>query len=340
MKAAVYQGDRRFEVKDVPVPRAGDGQVLVQVKYCGICGTDVHGFMFDVIQPGSIIGHEVSGTVVEVGPGVTAWKAGDRIAGGGGEIPAGAPNPFLDHPRYKYSTMGWEGKSGRAHSYAEYVVMDEWEPVLIPEGVSDAAAAMTEPLATSILAVRRSGLKLGDWVGILGAGPIGLFCLQAARAAGASKIIVAEPAPARAEAARKLGADAVVDPTKTDAVSEMAELTDGRGPHVVFDCAGARDTLQTSMASVRQGGRVAVVALCWEPSPVLPVDWITRELELTTVFGYGPEDWRIGFELIQSGRVTPEAMLTDDSVITLDQIQQAFDGLVKPTNQIKILVQP
>ena len=340
MKAAVYKGDRRFEIEDVPIPKAGDGQILVEVKYCGICGTDVHGFMFDVIQPGSIIGHEVSGTVVEVGSGVTAWKLGDRVAGGGGEAPPGTANPFLDHPRYKYSTMGWEDKEGRAHAYAEYVRMAEWEPVLVPEGVSDAAAAMTEPLATSVLAIRRSGLRLGDWVGILGAGPIGLFCLQAAKAAGASKVIVVEPAPARSEAAKRLGADAVVDPTAVDAVVEMANLTDGRGPHVVFDCAGARDTLQTALAAVRQGGLVAVVALCWEPSPVLPVDWITRDLNLTTVFGYGPEDWRIGFELIQSGKVTPEAMLTDDSVIGLDGIQKAFDGLLKPTSQIKLLVQP
>ena len=205
MKAAVYQGKQRFEIQDVPMPQPGPGQVLVKVEYCGICGTDVHGFMFDVIEPGSIVGHEVSGTVVEVGSEITRWKVGDRVAGGGGEKPPGTPDRIEDDPRFNYRTMGWIDMPARAHSYAEYVTMDEWEPVLIPEGVADIEAAMTEPLATSILAVRRSGIKLGDTVGVLGAGPIGLFCVQAARAAGASTVIVAEPAEARAKAALERG---------------------------------------------------------------------------------------------------------------------------------------
>ncbi len=340
MKAAVYQGKQRFEIQDIPMPQPGPGQVLVKVEYCGICGTDVHGFMFDVIEPGSIVGHEVSGTVVEVGSEITRWKVGDRVAGGGGEKPPGTPDRIEDDPRFNYRTMGWIDMPARAHSYAEYVTMDEWEPVLIPEGVADIEAAMTEPLATSILAVRRSGIKLGDTVGVLGAGPIGLFCVQAARAAGASTVIVAEPAEARAKAALELGADAIVDPTTSDTGDEMAKLTGGRGPNLVFDCAGAKSTLQDALSAVTRRGRVIIVALCWESTAVVPVDWIARDLEMTTVLGYGPEDWQVGFDLIRTGRVRPQAMLTEESVIPLEGIQEAFDSLLRPTTQIKMVIKP
>jgi threonine dehydrogenase-like Zn-dependent dehydrogenase len=186
--------------------------------------------------------------------------------------------------------------------------------------------------------MRLSDLRLGDSVAVLGGGPIGLFCLQTARAAGAGKVFVSEPAPARQEAAGVLGADYVIDPSKEDAVERIVALTGGNGPDVVFDCAGAASTLDQAMNMVRRGGQVVLVALAWEKTSVLPVDWIAREIKLQASFGSMPEDWRIALDLIRSGKVSVAPMLSEDSFILLEDIQQAFESLVKPSTQLQMVV--
>ncbi|MCY4652769.1 MAG: alcohol dehydrogenase catalytic domain-containing protein, partial [Dehalococcoidia bacterium] len=205
MRAAVYQGTQQFTIEDMADPTPGPGQVVIDVNYCAICGTDVHHFLYDVAPPGTVMGHEYSGVVSAVGDGVTRWSVGDRVVGGGGEPPpevrAASPNRG---ERYNYRLDGFSGPSSRVRAYAEKVLLEEWEPVPVPDGVTDEEAAMCEPCAVTVHAVRLSQLKLGDSVVVLGAGPIGLLCAQVARAAGASKVIVSEPAPARAEAARRL----------------------------------------------------------------------------------------------------------------------------------------
>ena len=335
MKAAVYRGERRLVVEEIPTPSPGPGQVLVRVRYCAICGTDVHAYMYDAPPPGTVMGHEYCGTIASVGEGVTRWSEGDRVVGGGGTAPAGSL-PSFKAPRFNYRTMGFDAKPVRA--YAEYVVMEEWDPLGVPDGVSNEDASLCEPLAVAVHAVRRSALRLGDSVAVLGGGPIGLFCAQAARAAGASRVIVSEPAPARAQAALDLGADAVVDPRSGDAVEEVLAHTDGQGPDVVFDCAGAPPTLDQAMNMVRREGQVMLVALAWEPTPLLPVDWIAREISLATTFSSSSEDWTIAFDLLSSGRARTGPMLSESSFIPLDDIQQAFDDLMHPSTQLQMIV--
>ena len=335
MKAAVYRGERRLVVEEIPTPSPAPGQVLVRVRYCAICGTDVHAYMYDAPPPGTVMGHEYCGTIASVGEGVTRWREGDRVVGGGGTAPAGNL-PSFKAPRFNYRTMGFDSKPVRA--YAEYVVMEEWDPLGVPDGVSNEDASLCEPLAVAVHAVRRSALRLGDSVAVLGGGPIGLFCAQAARAAGASRVIVSEPAPARAQAALDLGADAVVDPRSGDAVEEVLAHTDGQGPDVVFDCAGAPPTLDQAMNMVRREGQVMLVALAWEPTPLLPVDWIAREISLATTFSSSSEDWTIAFDLLSSGRARTGPMLSESSFIPLDDIQQAFDDLMHPSTQLQMIV--
>ncbi len=340
MKQAVYAGGKRFEIRDVPVPEPGPGQVLVEIEYCGICGTDVHGFMYDTVPAGTVLGHEFTGRIAAVGEGAGDWRVGDPVVAGGGTPPPGARDPIDDEPRFNFRTMGWTAMTAFDGAYAEYTVMDAWKPLRRPEGVSAIAGALAEPLTTALDAVRPAGIRLGDSVGILGAGPIGLLCMQAARLAGATTVIVSEPAPARARAATALGADAVIDPTSADAEAEMVALTDGLGPDVVFECAGARDTLNQALCTVRRGGRVALVALSWEPNEVLPVDWISRDIQLVTSLQHHPRHWRIALDLLARGLVRTEPMLTGESVIALDDIQSAFVGLQSPTDEIKLLVRP
>ncbi len=340
MRAAVYTGGRRFEIRDIPVPEPGPGNILVRVRYCGICGTDVHTFMYDVTPPGSQMGHEYCGTVAALGDGVESWRVGDEVVGGGGTPPPGSADPIADDPRFNYRTMGPLRAPMWARGYAEYVEMEAWRAIPVPEGVSFEAAAMAEPLATAVRAVRRSTLRVGDSVAVLGTGPIGLFTLQVARAGGASKVIAAEPAPARAAAARALGVDAVVDPTETDVEEALADLTGGAGPDVVFECAAARTTLDDALRSVRRGGGVTLVSLAWEPTALSPVDWIAREVKLTTSFIHGPEDWRIGLDLVRSGAVRVEPLMAPDAVIGLDGLQAAFERLMAPSADVKVLVAP
>ncbi len=336
MRAAVYQGNQRLSVEEIPTPSPGPGQVLVQVKYCAICGTDIHAVLYDAAPVGVVLGHEFCGTIAALGEGVTRWAVGDRVVGGGGTVPPGKEGAQLAHPRYDYRTMGFASKPMRA--YADYMLMEEWDPVPIPEGVSDEAAALCEPCAIAVRATRRSDLKLGDSVMVLGGGPIGLFCLQTARAAGATSVYLSEPTPVRREAALALGADAVIDPNQGDVVEQALALTGGLGPDVVFDCAGWQRTLDQSLSMVRRNGQVVLVAIAWEDIPVLPIDWMGREIRLQTTFGSVADDWRVALDLMKTGRVDVEPLLSDDSFVPLESINETFEALTKPTTQLQMVI--
>ena len=336
MKAAVYQGSQRFEVQDLPTPEPGPGQVLVKVNRSAICGTDVHAFMYDIAPAGSVIGHEIAGVIARVGPEVTRWSEGQRVVAGGGDPPADQPNPLRGNPRFNYRTMGFAG--GATGGYAEYQLLPEWRPTLIPDNVPDQAAALTEPCAVAVHAVRRSAVKLGDTVAVLGAGPIGMLVTQAALAAGATRVIVSEPAPARAQAARALGASEVINPLEEDVVDRLVELTGGLGPAVVFECVGLKDTLNQAFDATRRDGQVVLVAVPWEPLPIDPVDWMAREVDFRSSFGSDPEDWRIALDLLSSGRISASALMSEASFINLEDIQETFEGLMKPSSQLQVVI--
>jgi len=242
-------------------------------------------------------------------------------------------------PRYSARTVGFHPTAAWG-GYAEYVALNAWRPLPIPETVSDEAAALTEPCAVAVHAVRLSRLRVGETAVVIGAGPIGLLCLQVANAAGATATYVTEPAPARAAAAEQLGARRVIDPSKEDAVSEILALTDGLGAHVAFECAAARDTLQQSLEMVRRSGQVVVVSLAWENVPILTVEWVGREVEMKAAYGSTPEDWRISLDLMAAGKVRVAPMTGPDSRVPLDGIQEAFEGLLKPDAQVQLLVVP
>ena len=338
MKAAVYKEKQRLVIEEVATPMPGPGQVLVKVKYCSICGTDVHLWQYDMVEPGSIMGHEFCGTIAEVGEGVTQWKPGDPVVGGGGTAPSGFYSPALQIPRFSWRTA-WFGKP-QYGAYAEYVLMEAWAPLPIPEGVSEEAAAMAEPCSVAVHAVRLSKLRAGDTIAVLGAGPIGLLCLQVARVSGAAAVYVSEPSPARAQAAMQLGADRVMDPLNVDVVAEMVRHTGGFGPHVAFECAAARSSLQEALKMVRRNGQVVVVSLAWDEVPIRTVDWAAREVEMKTAASKLPEEWQICLMLMQQGKVRVNPMITRDSYVPLSNIQEAFESLVSPNTEIKLLVVP
>lgn len=336
MRAAVYKSKQNLVVEEIPTPEPQSDEVQIKISHSAICGTDVHVYLYDIAPPDTVLGHEFAGEISKVGSDVTRFKVGDRVIGLGGTPPPGKESPLRRQDQYNYRLEGITNT--RTRGYAEYTVAKEWEPLRLPDQVSNLEGALAEPCAIVTRAVRLSNQKLGDTVAVLGAGPIGLLCLQAAKAAGATKVIVSEPSEARRAVALELGADAVVDPTSQDPVKAIIELTDGAGPHVVYECAAAKPTLHDALDMVRRKGNVMLVALAWEDVPLLPVDWAGKEIQLNTTFASEPYDFKVAVDLIASKKFVLEPLLSDTDTIELTDIQEAFESLIKPSNQIQMVI--
>ncbi len=337
MKAAVTRGTQQIQVEDVPTPEPGSNQVLVKIKYSAICGSDVHRFQYGMMNSGSIMGHEYIGEVVQLGADVTLINEGDRVVSGGGESPEGVPARSAGD-RYSARTMGL--KAPPQGGFAEYIVLDEWRPLVIPKNVSDELAVLAEPASIAVHAVRTSKFSIGDSVVVMGAGPIGLLTMQVLNAAGAGAVYVSEPATARADAARVLGATIVMNPTEEDVVSKILEISGGPGVPIAFDAAAAQPTLQQGLEMVRRGGQVLVVSMAWENVDLLTVEWIGREVEMKASYGSQPIDWRTVLNLMERGLLSEQAMVTDESFIGFDEMQSSMERLMKPDEHVQLVLVP
>ena len=337
MKAAVTRGTQQIQVEDVPTPEPGPNQVLIKIKYSAICGSDVHRFQYGMMNSGSIMGHEYIGEVVQSGASVTLLNEGDRVVSGGGESPEGVPARTAGD-RYSARTMGL--KAPLQGGFAEYIVLDEWRPLVIPKNVSDELAVLAEPASIAVHAVRTSKFSIGDSVVVMGAGPIGLLTMQVLNAAGAGAVYVSEPATARADAARVLGATIVMNPTEEDVVSKILEISGGPGVPIAFDAAAAQPTLQQGLEMVRRGGQVIVVSMAWENVDLLTVEWIGREVEMKASYGSQPIDWRTVLNLMERGLLSEQAMVTDESFIGFDEMQSSMERLMKPDEHVQLVLVP
>ena len=337
MKAAVIRGTQQIRVEDVPTPEPGPNQVLVKIKYSAICGSDVHRFQYGMMNSGSIMGHEYIGEVIQSGANVTLLNEGDRVVSGGGESPEGVPARAAGD-RYSARTMGL--KDPPQGGFAEYIVLDEWRPLEIPKNVSDELAVLAEPASIAVHAVRTSKFSIGDSVVVMGAGPIGLLTMQVLNAAGAAAVYVSEPATARADAARVLGATIVMNPTEEDVVSKVLEISGGPGVPIAFDAAAAQPTLQQGLEMVWRGGQVLVVSMAWENVDLLTVEWIGREVEMKASYGSQPIDWRTVLNLMERGLLSEQAMVTDESFIGFDEMQSSMERLMKPDEHVQLVLVP
>jgi len=334
MKAAVFKKENLLEVEEVPIPSPGRGEVLIQVKYCAICGSDLHRYAFGMLKAGAIMGHEYTGRVVEIGPEVEDLVVGDRVTRWGGRIVPGRDLPNFP-PRFSARERGFH--EARAGAYAEYMVAKSENLCKFPEEVADLEAVLLEPLTVVVHAMRISGIRLGDQAVVLGAGPIGLFAVQCARLAGALTVYVSEIDPVRREAALKLGAQEDFDPRAVDLVKEIVNRT-GIGADIAFECAGAKPTLQQALELVRMGGRVMVVSLAWEQCNCLPVEWVAREVEMKACYGHLNSDWAIALSLLRKRKVQTTPMIS--KIVGLQEIQAAFQELLQPgSGVIQTIVQ-
>ena len=323
MKAAVYKEKGVLKVEDVPDPKISPQEVLIQISHCAICGSDTHRYKFGMLSPGSIMGHEYAGRIVDKGREVDELQVGDRVTLCSGKIIPGKDMYSLP-PRYSAKEKGFYLEKNGA--YAEYKALHCERAMKIPESVSNLEASLVEPLTIGLHAARFSKLRLGDSALVLGAGPIGLLTQQCASLSGAIDLFVSETNATRRAVALRLGATEVFDPMEIDIVEEMVKRTE-IGVDTVFDCAGAEPTLQNALEAVRVSGRVMVVALAWEPVYCLPVDWVGREVEMEAIYGALRSEWPIALELLESKRIKVEPLITH--IVPLLDIQNAFQELLK-----------
>jgi (R,R)-butanediol dehydrogenase/meso-butanediol dehydrogenase/diacetyl reductase len=335
MKAAVIRGVRDVEVSEVPVPVPEAGEVLIKVRYCGICGSDVEAYLTGMYERELIIGHEFSGEVIEVGEGVYGWAEGDRVTVNG-VIPCG--RCWFCH-RNMASLCEDLYMPGITHNgaMAEYVKVPAKGLHPLPNGVSFRQAAIVDPMACALHGVRLSRLMPGDRVLVLGAGPIGLLALQCAYLAGAREVYVSEISPKRAELARKLGALAVFDPRRDNLHVSLDELTEGMGVDIVFVCAGVPVVFQEAITLVRRGGKIVALGICGEP---VEADFMTIVMnELSIKGGYcGYEEYPICLDYIAQGRIDVDSLVSDEIALK-EIVEKGFEALIKPeTDAVKILV--
>jgi 2-desacetyl-2-hydroxyethyl bacteriochlorophyllide A dehydrogenase len=347
VRAARWDGPGELTVVDLPEPQPKDGQVVVEISACGICGSDLHAYRDAFLaQPGQVLGHEFSGRVVAA-PGVRGIGIGDRVAVRP-QIPCrrctacrdGRPHLCELGPA---AIIGY----GAQGAFAERVLVPRavlGETVFVlPPSVDDRGGALVEPLAVGLRAVKQAGDVVGATALVLGAGMIGLAVTQFLRLNGAETIVVADPSSRRRDAALILGADVVVDPDHDSTVTAVQAVT-GRGPgkvgaraDVVIDCAGSPTALADGLAAARSGGTVVLCAVYAAKVSVRP-DWIvSKELIVRGSFGYGDE-FREVLAALEAGHVDPSAFISHE--LPLERIAEAFRTQSDPNGSLKVLVCP
>jgi len=303
MKAAQFHAKEDLRIDEVPEPSPAAGQVKLQNAFAGICGSDLHvyyspeaaGLDFDKPHPvtGStlpqILGHEFSGTVVELGEGVTDVAVGDRVAVWPvyycGECAACRRGMFNACQK-----VGFHGLSSDGGGMAEFTTVPSSMLHVLPDNVDLRMGALVEPMAVAWHAVERSGVQSGGTALIAGAGPIGIGVWFALKARGVDKVLVSEPSATRRATLEALGA-IVVDPVGGDLGAAVAELTGGDGVDVAFDAAGAGPAITSALASLTPGGRVIVVAIHERAMEFLPTQLVMAETEIAGTLGYLPADF-------------------------------------------------
>jgi (R,R)-butanediol dehydrogenase / meso-butanediol dehydrogenase / diacetyl reductase len=343
MRSLVYREPGRMELVESGKPEAGAGEALVRMKYCGICGSDVHNYRNGLSIPGgTVMGHENVGTVEALGPGVAGWAQGERVI----------VNPlarcghcyWCERGEYSLCETGIAEEIGFHPEYpgglANYLLIRHPEAMLlgVPASVGMEEAALAEPLATSLHALRKSRFRRGDEVLVIGAGMIGLGLICFLKLAGARRIVAFEPSPAKAELAGRLGADRVLDPSGGREGSLRAVLAEsgGLGFPLVFECSGVASAFRDASTYARKGGQVVVVGFCETEVGVRPLDWILKEIEVKAILGYYDEFQDV-IAALERKEIPAASFITD--IVSLERAEEAgYRRIMRDADAVKILV--
>ena len=343
MKALLLKQYMEMEFTEVPLPEIGPADVLVRVKACGICGSDVHGFDGSTGRriPPIIMGHEAAGIVVRTGPAVTGFQEGDRVTFDStiycGECffcRRGQVNLCENR-----EVLGVSPGPYRRHgAFAEYVSVPAHIVYRLPDALPFERAAVVEAVSVAVHGVSLTPVALGDTGVVVGSGMIGLLAIQALRLAGCSRVIAVDLEDSRLELAVRMGADAGLNPGQCDAAARVAELTGGRGADVAVECVGATAPIQTAIACVRKGGAVTLVGNL-APAIELPLQSVvTRQIRLSGSCASSGE-YPACIDLIARGAIEVAPIITARA--PLAQGVEWFHRLYnKEPNQMKVVLEP
>ena len=343
LKALVYTKPYCFEYSDFPEPVVGDDDVLICVKACGICGSDIHGSTGKTGRriPPLIMGHEAGGIVEDVGKNVNGFEKGDRVCFDStvycnkcGPCRKGLYNRCESRQVLGVSTPEFK----RHGAFAEYVAVPWWIVFKIPDDMSFIQSALLEPVSIGVHAANRAPISSDDTVVVIGAGTIGLFIFQAARLRGAARVIVADINESRLGVAKKLGADKVVNPLKSDLRETMLEETKDKGADVTIEAVGCAQTFRDGISVTKTGGYLVVVGNLEKRAEFNLQELVAKELTFTGSYASSGE-FRDCIELVASGKVNVEPLVSD--VLPLKDGQSAFERLLKAEeNLLKIVLEP
>lgn len=344
MKGVVYyeRADRAVEVRELPVPTIGPEECLVKVKYCGICGSELHmyhGQLNELSRPPVVLGHEWSGEIVEVGERVRGFAVGDRVTCETAAETCGicaycSSGEYNLCPERRGFGFGVDG------AFTSYVRAKARLLHHLPANVSYEAAAMTEPICVAYNAViEKSRIRPGDTVVVIGPGPVGLFALQVARLAGAGTLIVTGTPRdrKRLEVATRLGADVAVDVSEQDPVELIRRIGDGLGANLVIDAAGVPPAVKQSLDLVRRNGQITKIGWALRPINLSMDEIVGRAITYQGAFSHTWKTWEACLQLMDRGRIQTEPLLSEIWPIT--RWQEAFEKL-EAMESIKILLHP
>ncbi len=341
MRAALFKEmSRPLVVEAIGDPVPGPHDLILRVRNCGICGSDLHMTEPTSIMPlalGSVMGHEFSGEVVEVGSAAKSrWKSGDRVAGFP-YICCGDASPCANFG-YGAQMCGKGMAIGLGQSngaYAELVRIGSSGAYRLPDAVSFREGALVEPLAVGLHAVDMAKMERGATVLVIGAGPVGLAVMLWAKFLGARHVIVSEKAQVRRDMAAKFGATDAIDPAQP--LTPQVEKIAGSGPDIIFECVGAPGLIGSAMMEAPRGARIVIAGVCQQPDTIMPLIGIMKEVNLQFVLGYRPADFDYVIAMIASDRIDVAHMITD--VIDLEALPGAFEALRTPTHQCKVMLE-
>jgi threonine dehydrogenase-like Zn-dependent dehydrogenase len=342
MKAMVLEQPGKFLLKDVPVPVINEDEVLIKVKYCGICGSDWGSYKGMYAEEVACLpmstGHEFWGVVAKVGSKVTTIRAGDRVA-----VDICLTCGTCYHCRRGEPLLCSSFKQIGIHidgAFAEYVKAPWKNCYILPEEIDDYSAAFIEPMTAAINASRKMDCVLGSSVAIIGAG-LGIIHGMLAKLRGAAPVIIIDSQESRLKKAKKLVADYIVDISKTpDPVAEIMRLTNGVGADYVIEAVGKHETYEQAFRMLRRGGKLESFGICADDdyAKFPPASFVLNEKKISgSCAGIG-HDWEVAIDLLRYRRIDPSPLVS--MIVPLREVEVALNELHANKNLVKVLVCP
>lgn len=335
MKAAVYRKDRGLVIEDVPMPEVDDEGVLVKVANTGFCGSD-HSMIANGIAPdGYILGHEISGVIVEVGKKADDCETGTRVIIRPTYCGT-CPDCKMGKPYFCPNNRRSIGIGDLPGAFAEYIKVYPQMVISVPDGVDSQNAALAEAFAAALHGINISRKEKGSAL-VIGGGPIGLALVRLLKIIGFGPVVLSEPLAEKRAIAESFGADGVIDPFTEDLGACIFNTTGGIGFEAVFECSGVADAIQTAMDAAARSGTVCVVSMNFGQISISPTTLNFKELWLTGSYSNTHEENVQCLQWMQAGKLDGRALITD--LITLDELPRVYTERIHTGKAIKVILQ-